>query len=107
MNHEMINHIRREVPKGELLAQLAEEAVELAHAALKLRRTFEPTSTTNPTPVTPCEAVSAVEEEIADVLLLLDLVGFPQDKHSVVRIQHMKLARWVRRLHAAKEETDK
>ena len=82
------------------MAQLAEEAVELAHAALKLRRTL---STENPTPVTNLEARTNIEEEVADVLLLLDLVGIPQDRQSTWRAQGMKLERWVKRLHSREE----
>ncbi len=48
----MINevaYIKEHLPKAEILCQLAEEASELAQAALKLRRALDGT---NPTPVT-------------------------------------------------------
>ena len=44
-----IDVIREILPQEELLAQLAEEASELAHAALKLRRVYDGR---NYTPVT-------------------------------------------------------
>lgn len=100
---QMIRTIRKEVPEAELLAQLAEEAVELAHAALKLRRTL---GTKNPTPITYREAQRNIEEEIADVFLLLDVVGLSPQRAGIINIQHGKLDRWVRRLHD-REETDK
>lgn len=67
----MIEYIRENVPQAELLAQLAEEATELAHAALKLRRVYDGT---NPTPVKRSEAYDNLKEEIADVELLLTVL---------------------------------
>lgn len=49
-----------------LLCQLAEEAAELAQAALKMRRVLVQDS---PTTVEPSKAVSALMEELADVQL--------------------------------------
>lgn len=48
-----IETIRATVPSDELLVNLAEEAIELAHAALKLRRCG---NKLNPTPIMPLEA---------------------------------------------------
>ena len=48
------------------LAQLAEEAAELAQAALKLRRALDGT---NPTPLRESEARAALAEERTDVSL--------------------------------------
>lgn len=53
------------LPKTEILAQLAEEASELAQAALKLRRALDGT---NPTPKSVEECQKAFEEEYADVV---------------------------------------
>lgn len=94
---EMIETIRAKVPREELLAQLAEEAGELAHAALKLRRTL---ITTNPTPVTPDEAMRALDEEIADVDLLERVLDIPRPNYTlaVIADMHKKLVRWVDRL---------
>lgn len=51
------------LPKTEILAQLAEEASELAQAALKLRRALDGT---NPTPKSVEECLENIQEEMAD-----------------------------------------
>lgn len=97
--------IRDRVPQEELLAQLAEEAAELCHAALKLRRVYDGT---NPTPVKRSEAFDNLLEEAADVLLLLIVLRLDPGRHLARyhEIMGAKLARWVDRLRAAEEETD-
>lgn len=99
MNYEAITkamaYINSRLTEEELLAQLAEEAAELTHAALKMRRVMEGT---NPTPVTHEEAREALLEEVADVTLLLDLLRLNQIE--IDRITIAKLARWQRRLLA-------
>lgn len=110
--------IRARYSKSELLAQVAEEAVELslaamdiappedgtplakaasklAHSALKLRRTM---SHENPTPVTTEAAVLKVQEELADVLLCLDILGFDVTDSNIDLIQEQKIMRWIGRL---------
>lgn len=110
--------IRAKYSKSELLAQVAEEAVELslaamdmapeknssdlakaasrlAHSALKLRRTM---SHENPTPVTTEAAVLKVQEEVADVLLCLDILGFDVTDPNIDLIQEQKVMRWIGRL---------
>lgn len=96
----MLNLIRENVPQEELLAQLAEEAVELAHAALKLRRTY---GNINPTPVSKDEALAALKEEIADVLLLLGVLKLADYAGDYLQPMTAKLERWARRLGALKE----
>lgn len=85
------------VPMDELLCQLAEEASELAQAALKLRRTL---SNVNPTPTTRREAEDALLEEIADVKLCLHVAGLEScpRKIKVNGIISSKAARWLKRL---------
>jgi hypothetical protein len=97
--------IRDRVPKEELLAQLAEEAAELCHAALKLRRVYDGT---NPTPVKRSEAFDNLQEEIADVLLLLVVLKLDTTECfcSYNKILNIKLARWVDRLRDAEEKAD-
>ena len=51
------------------LEQLAEEAAELAHAALKLARILRGE---NPTPVGEAEARERLTEEVADVMVTVD-----------------------------------
>ena len=89
----------------ELLAQLAEEAAELAQAALKLRRALDGT---NWTPKTLEDCKAALEEEIADVegvLLALDYATPLVDYDRVHGIQGAKMRRWAARLeeHHAKD----
>lgn len=85
------------VPKDELLCQLAEEATELAQAALKMRRTL---SNVNPTPTTRRQAEDALLEEIADVKLCLHVAGLEScsRKIKVNRIIGSKAERWLKRL---------
>lgn len=81
----------------ELLAQLAEEAAELGHAALKLRRAL---TGTNPTPVTPEEAMAQLFEEIGDVYNALEAMEC-KDGHlfvTTIGINTTKLDRWAERL---------
>ena len=88
-------YIREKIPQTELLAQLAEEATELAHAALKLRRAYDGT---NPTPVSRGEALENLKEEVADVELVLALLDLDQYDAECNRIKCEKLERWARRL---------
>lgn len=74
-----------------LLDQLAEEATELAHAALKASRILR---AENPTPVTPHEAESMIIEEWTDLCLVADVIGLNLDED----IYDAKLKRWQSRL---------
>lgn len=78
-----------------LLDQLAEEATELAHAALKASRILR---AENPTPVTPHEAESMVIEEWTDLCLVADVIGLNMDED----IYDAKLKRWQSRLSEVK-----
>ena len=93
-----MNFIKRKVPVEELLTGLAEEAAELAQAALKLRRTF---NGVNPTPISEEQAMERLYEEIADVKLYVSLLDVNPQYISEV-MQH-KLSRWRDRI----EERDK
>ena len=77
----------------ELLAGLAEEAAELAQAALKMRRMLDGR---NPTPMTTGDASRNLNEEFADVLLCVAVLGF--DREEIARIIREKAARWSTRL---------
>lgn len=93
----MVEFVRSVVPIEKQWAQLAEEATELAHAALKVCRTLDDT---NPTPVSFEEAMEKVHEEIADVKLALAVLDIDGDKYrgeqALVMVQ--KLHRWIERL---------
>lgn len=62
-----------ELPKEELLTTLAEESAELAQASLKLRRCL---TQINPTSKSYETCVNHVMEEIGDVQLCLEALGF-------------------------------
>lgn len=90
------------LPKTEILAQLAEEASELAQAALKLRRALDGT---NPTPKSVEECKKAFEEEYADVvncIIALDLDDAAFDR--MWKMKHEKEIRWLSRLEAKENE---
>lgn len=87
---------------GELLAQAAEEAIELAHASLKLRRAMD---NKNPTPVGVVDAVKNLNEEIADLRLCLDQLGCVHEG-DIERIYKDKKARWISRLVEARQQED-
>lgn len=79
------------LPKTEILAQLGEEAAELAQAALKLRRALDGT---NPTLVSEAKAWEALIEELGDVALCCKLLDIQPNDY----IMQSKLRRWERRL---------
>lgn len=93
----MLEYIREQLPTTELLAQLAEEAAELGHAALKLRRVYDGT---NPTPTTYEDALANLHEEIADVQLLLKVLELddPNKRAKHAHIMQEKITRWANRL---------
>ena len=59
-----LEYIAENLSEEDILCQIAEEAAELAQAALKLRRAI---TGTNPTPVTMEEALDSFFEEYGDV----------------------------------------
>ena len=81
-----------------LLDQLAEEATELAHAALKASRILR---ADNPTPVTLHEAESMVIEEWTDLCLVADVIGLNLDED----IYDAKLNRWTARLNEVRNDS--
>lgn len=97
---DMLNYIKSHVSKKELLAQLAEEATELAHAALKYRRALDDE---NPTPVSRNEAFKNLIEEIDDVALLLETLALKWRVEFNSSSREKKLKRWVERLKDARE----
>ena len=85
----------RDLPERIRLTQLAEEAVELAHAALKLARILEGV---NPSPMNENEARSKLLEEAADVMVCLDALIAPGDMQELNRRMDDKRRRWEERL---------
>lgn len=77
-----------------LLRQLAEECAELAQAALKVIRTRH-----GETPVTPEEARAKLLEEIADVIVMMDMVIDSDDEADAINeIMDAKVERMLYRL---------
>lgn len=91
--------IRSILPRSEILCQLAEECAELSQAALKLRRAI---TGDNPTPVCVEDAEDAMREEIADVLLCVELAGeylYDVSTTDDIRgVMERKKRRWAKRL---------
>ena len=85
MFYYMLDEIRERITQSEVLAQLAEEASELAHAALKLRRAYDGK---NPTPVTIEEAYECLIEEFADIKACADVLGFNRH-YEMCKIEKM------------------
>lgn len=91
------------LPKTEILAQLAEEASELAQAALKLRRALDGT---NPTPKSVKNCENALIEEYADVIVCISELNCSLEWHEdVAAMFGAKRTRWLSRLEA-KEQSD-
>lgn len=88
-------YIKDRLTPEELLAQLAEEAAELTHAALKLRRALDGT---NPTPMHIQTAMENIKEEVADVRLLVQLLMLDSKPGEIEEIMNHKILRWQRRL---------
>ena len=91
--------VRAKLTDQELLAQLAEEAAELAQAALKMRRVMDGA---NPTPVTFQEAHDNILEEICDVETCVAALLYNTPTAVKVRadLRAKKLERWAERLTA-------
>lgn len=90
----MGGYILKELGPSEVLAQLAEESSELAQAALKMRRAME--GSKNPTPCTLEKATEQLQEEFADVLICMMMLGIDPD--IVSQTIERKMPRWWTRL---------
>ena len=96
-----VEYIQTALSGADRAAQLAEEATELAHAALKLERVLRGT---NPTPVTRVKAIDKVLEETADVLCALEVLNIRPDNEAINDIQSEKMERWAERLRKKEAE---
>lgn len=100
----LIDEIARRVDAENLLTQIAEEATELAQAALKYRRALQTAAKQkriSPTPKTVKEAHKNLEEEVADVELSICVFGGVHDPRMIMLD---KARRWLERLEAYAEE---
>lgn len=91
MRSKKAEQIIQKVGECEVLAQLAEEAAELAQAALKLRRALDGK---NPTPNTEEERRSALIEEYTDVIHCALVLDLEMDLDQIRK----KTERWMKRL---------
>jgi len=92
-NKDRLQTIQKELGKEELLCGLAEESAELSQAASKYARAIRGK---NPTPVTCLECDERLQEEIADALLNVVLVGV--DTGEIAEVLYKKINRWCDRL---------
>lgn len=87
----MINYIREHTTEAGRLEQVAEEAIELAYACMKLARKLRGES---PTPCPEDDLRMSVTEEASDLALCMMVAGVEEDIDIVVN----KARRWKRRL---------
>lgn len=101
-----MEYITSRLSREDILCQLAEEAAELAQAALKLRRAI---TGTNPTPVSENDVKHTLNEEIVDVavaveawfrsvIIGIDEIGTDDIKSALGTFADIKIARWAQRL---------
>lgn len=91
-----IDYVREKLSRPDQVAQLAEEASELCHAALKLERVLRGT---NPTPVLEGDALLKVVDKTADVMNVLEVLGIEESYRArIVLEQFEKMDRWVERI---------
>lgn len=92
-----ILYVTSQLSVAERLCALAEEATELAKAALKLRRVYDGAS---PTPIREEDAIDNLREEIADTWLCIKTLGLDEEPFVTMYRKTMsdKLERWVNRL---------
>lgn len=88
---ECVEKVTEAVPLASLFDLLAEEATELAWAAMKTARVIRGE---NPTPVTKIKALDQVYEELSDLRLVCEILLLEPDRQVMDR----KLHRWVERL---------
>ena len=88
-------NIVSQIGEGAALEQLAEEAAELAQAALKLARIVRHE---NPTPVDYETAFYSLHEELGDVRLCTKVLEEKYGKLITIKDERKKLARWRQRI---------
>ena len=91
INIDSKEFIAKNVGTAALYEQLAEEAAELAQAALKVSRILRGD---NPTPIEPLKAAEDVIKEYTDVYLVSNILDIDIDATCFVQ----KRQRWVKRI---------
>ena len=89
--------IDQKVSEAGRYEQLAEEAVELAHAAMKKARILRGE---NPTPMISSVADAYIIEEYSDVMVCIKMLGISTDEDMMKQ----KEERWINRLNNWREE---
>ena len=92
--------IIRSIGEAALYEQLAEEAAELAQAALKMARILRDE---NPTPVSIEEAQMNLKEEYTDVILTSDMLGM---RSPMRELYISKAERWAKRIIEKREQEE-
>ena len=98
-----MEELRGMLTPADLWGQLAEEASELAQAALKMQRLE---LGNNPPRKTPQECINNVIEEHSDVVFCFKLLRWDDHKEMEV-VQKAKAGRWVSILKGVKADHDK
>lgn len=91
-----LNYVKTHTELRDFLEILAEEAAELAQAALKVIRAEELSNI--PTPTSAEEAHKKLIEEVADVQNCLNALGMSSESRVLDKIMASKMQRWVERL---------
>lgn len=100
----MEKKIAEKLSLAAVLEQMAEEAAELAQAALKCARILRDE---NPTPVQMNRATGSLLEEFADVLVCMAVFGESTgvvDMEIIDEIRRGKMERWLKRLEEKEEK---
>ena len=104
-NEEYLDYISTNLTARELLEQLAEEAAELAQAAMKVCRSLDDSN--NPTACSPEAAWGQIDEELVDVLNAYCAVygNFSAAANALMDCAASpKWARWYERVKGAQKE---
>ena len=99
-----LEYIAENLSEEDILCQLAEEAAELAQAALKLRRAI---TQTNPTPVTVEKAVVNLVEEYGDTVVAMTAYymkhgAIDEKVADILEQSYPKYNRWAQRIKEGK-----
>lgn len=100
-----LEYIAADLSDEDILCQIAEEATELAKAALKLRRVI---TGTNPTPVTVEEAAENLVEEYGDTVVAMTAYYMKHGRidrkvADFIEQDNPKFNRWAQRIKEGKK----
>lgn len=100
--HGTVDYIRSRVPEAEMYASLAEEAAEIAQAALKCRRTMVEG---NPTPISKGTAHTEFLVELGDIMTCLEVLGIDLNTNQTIQtVKNAKLERWADRIYVEEKK---